>query len=418
MEASIITILRNFRKRYRVFCYEQRKSAIAKRVFSKPQINVIFFAVNVGMWKNDGLFQFLLKNKRFNPVIVSFLLGHNSKEYWRKVQNEMREFFTSKGYPYYDCYDFKTDKWLDISVFSPDIVFYAQQGNYNTSHHSYRIDNLWHNSLFAYTPYCLLMENIPDFYNSLLTNIAWRVFIPTTIHDAIFQKYTYAKDNNRVVVGCTFADDLKNATDDVAWKNKDKSILRIIWAPHHSILASDLLNYSNFLDIAEPMLKLAKRYKDKIQIAFKPHPRLLDKLYKLEGWGIEKADSYYQAWASGSNTMLVNGSYASLFKSSDAMIHDCSSFTGEYLYTGKPVMYLAKDDHIDFMNAFGRFCFEQHYKGRTIDDVEYFINEVVIKGNDTMKKSREQFYQDYLIPPNNRSVSENMYLEFLDQLRG
>ena len=412
MAVSLMNILRNVRKRYQVFCYGRRKETIAKHIFSKPKINVLFFAVNVGMWKNDGLFQYLLKDERFNPIIVSFLLNHNSKEYWRKVQDEMREFFNRKGYPYYDCYDFNTDSWLDIRKFSPDIIFYAQQGNYNSSHQNYRIDKLWHNSLFAYTPYCLLMENIPGFYNGLLTSIAWKVFIPTSIHDAIYQKYTFAKENNRVVVGCTFADDLNNASENIEWKNKDKNIKRIIWAPHHSILPSDLLNYSNFLEIAESMLQLAERYKDKIQIAFKPHPRLLDKLYKLEGWGVEKADKYYQAWADGENTMLVSGSYASLFKTSDAMIHDCSSFTGEYLYTGKPVMYLAKEDHLDFMNEFGRLCFEQHYKGRTINDVEWFINEVVIKGNDTMKTRRKQFYRDYLMPPNNRSVAENMYSEF------
>ena len=114
--------------------------------------------------------------------------------------------------------------------------------------------------------------------------------------------------------------------------------------------------------------------------------------------------------------MFENGSYAALFKSSDAMIHDCSTFTGEYLFTGNPVLYLAKEDHVDYMNEFGLLCFNQHYKGRTIEEVDRFIKEVVINSKDPMKKQREEFYNQYLLPPNNRSVAENMYAEFVNPI--
>ena len=154
------------------------------------------------------------------------------------------------------------------------------------------------------------------------------------------------------------------------------------------------------------MLHLADKYKEDISIVFKPHPLLMTKLYQV--WGQERTDDYYARWAYGKNTQLVTGDYISLFINSDAMIHDCGSFTIEYLYTKKPVMYLINDEHhSDQLNEFDKMAFNLHYKGRCEDDIESFINNV-IKGIDKMKNERLKFYDDYLIPPNGTSASDNI----------
>lgn len=54
------------------------------------------------------------------------------------------------------------------------------------------------------------------------------------------------------------------------WKQKEPMIKRIIWAPHHSILSDDILNYSNFLEIADGMVVLAKRYAGRVQFILSP----------------------------------------------------------------------------------------------------------------------------------------------------
>ena len=62
-------------------------------------------------------------------------------------------------------------------------------------------------------------------------------------------------------------------------------------------------------------------------------------------------------WESLSNAQLETGKYVDLFMTSDAMIHDCGSFTIEYHYTLKPVMYLVKgEEHTKMMilNTFYR----------------------------------------------------------------
>jgi CDP-glycerol glycerophosphotransferase (TagB/SpsB family) len=234
--------------------------------------------------------------------------------------------------------------------------------------------------------------------NNLYLNICQTVFSENEMIKSIESRVLINKGRNQIVVGYLNADHLigEREEDSSLWKKSSKEIRKIIWAPHHSILEHDILNYSNFLNIADDMLQLARDYQDKVEFVFKPHPGLKPKLYDLDGWGKERTDNYYSEWASMPNTTLGEGSYEGLFRSSDAMIHDSSSFTVEYLYTGKPVMYMSKADHLDYMNSFGKVCYDMHYKGFSIDDVRSFIDNVVIGGKDIMMEKRESFVKNCL----------------------
>ena len=148
------------------------------------------------------------------------------------------------------------------------------------------------------------------------------------------------------------------------------------------------------------------KYEDKVQWAFKPHPLLYTKLIKI--WGKEKTDRYYDEWKNAENSQYENGQYDALFKYSDAMIHDCSSFTIEYHYTKNPVMYLLRQQGRESTyNEFGQRAFDLHYKGHTKEEIEQFI-ENVINGIDPLKEEREKFYNECLIPPYGKTACENI----------
>jgi CDP-glycerol glycerophosphotransferase (TagB/SpsB family) len=142
---------------------------------------------------------------------------------------------------------------------------------------------------------------------------------------------------NIIVIGYPIYDEYQEAKFNTSiWKVADDNLKRIIWAPHHSIEGNNgLLKLSTFLENADSMLDIARKFHEKVQFAFKPHPMLLQVLYNHPKWGKEKTDKYYKEWENGKNTILTTGSYMELFKSSDAMIHDCGSFIIEYLYTKK-----------------------------------------------------------------------------------
>lgn len=154
------------------------------------------------------------------------------------------------------------------------------------------------------------------------------------------------------------------------------------------------------------MLELAKKYQEEVFWAFKPHPLLRPKLEYM--WGEKRTADYYSEWERLENAQVETGKYIGLFMHSDAMIHDCGSFTVEYHYSGKPVMYLMSDNDLTLgFNEFQQRAFDLHYKGWSESDIEKFIIDV-INGIDPMAKDRTEFLQKSLTPPNGKDASENI----------
>jgi CDP-glycerol glycerophosphotransferase (TagB/SpsB family) len=145
------------------------------------------------------------------------------------------------------------------------------------------------------------------------------------------------------------------------------------------------------------MVALAEKYRDSIQFAFKPHQLLKFKLQKI--WGEERTKNYYERWATMENTQLEETNYVDFFLTSDAMIHDCGSFTTEYLFVNKPVMYLTHDEHVaERFNPFGLKSFECHYRGSSVEEIERFLQRVVLEGDDPKRSSRDALFEKYLKP--------------------
>ena len=406
---KVLPVLKRNKMLLDIFVYSFIYPRVVNRIKGKARIKVVFFPINIGMWKNDYLFELMMQDPRFDPYIVSFFVPDDSLDYQRRNQDEMRVFFKTKGYPYYDLYDFSTGKWFDIKAFKPDVVFYTQA--VNKSYKQYRIQSLWKRSLFYYIPYCLLMEQETITDNTLLFNISVKVFAPSDFHKKYWSSFVN-KGRNVVVTGYPSFDYLTSITVKTCskWKCNDGR-KRVIWAPHHSIEKFDLLSYSNFLLIADDFLQLVDKYVDSIEFVFKPHPRLRPKLEKLKGWGPKRTEEYYTKWATKSNTSLVDGDYYDLFLTSDAMIHDCSTFMAEYLLTEKPVMFNLRDESALKLNVYAQGCYRHHYVGKNLRDIEFFLDKVVLEGDDYMRADRLDFVKKQLISDCKMKVATRIFNE-------
>ena len=135
----------------------------------------------------------------------------------------------------------------------------------------------------------------------------------------------------------------------------------------------------------------------------------MTELYAHPDWGKEKTDAFYKLWETMPNTKVETGNYIDLFMTSDAMIHDSSSFSVEYLYTGKPVMYFSRNEneYRKELNGLGNGSLDQHYIGTNTDAIYSFIDNIVLGSNDPKKEQRNKFVNDILLPPNGKSVVEN-----------
>lgn len=238
----------------------------------------------------------------------------------------------------------------------------------------------------------------------------WKYFVECEDNLKLIKQYSLIGAKNVSVVGYPMYDAFKKGTaNGNDWKIKDKKPKRVIWSPHHTVSNNSAdIRLSTFELYSDLMLDLAEKYKDKVQFVFKPHPLLKNALYNLEGWGKERTDAYYKTWAEGANTTIAEGEYIDLFNSSCAMINDSASFTFEYLYMNKPCLFLSNYDRQKDANVAALKAYDNWYHATTDAEIEKFITNVVIAGNDTMKDKRKAFYQEVLLPPNGCSVAENI----------
>lgn len=371
----------------------------------KKVINVTFLVNDLPTWKTENLFTSMLNNERFNPIVgipvaIERLGSHI----------EVEKYCQSKGYPYLEL---DSDKKIKTQTHA-DIVFYLKP--YQTEYHPKHryIENL--NIIHIYVFYSFHGILDPAVLNKPMYRVLLYDFYDNEMSAEDAKTESWNHGRNFCVTGLPFADQLledKSLTPD-QWKDHSAR-KRIIYAPHHTIgnIHMKGCDYGTFLETGEIILELAKKYKDKVYFAFKPHPLLWQRLTWI--WEESRVEAYFKQWQELENAQFENGPYMGLFKHSDAMIHDCSSFIAEYIAMDKPVMFLMKDDHVaDNLNRAFKYAHGVHYHGRVREDIEDFI-QMVIRGDDPIAHQRQQFIQEYLRPPHGKSACENIINAILGQ---
>lgn len=397
-----------------------RKALEKLRKKGHVKVKVAFFLTHSSVWKYEGVYRLMEQDPRFEPiVIVCPVVNYGRKNMLMEMEKAFK-MFVEQGYNVIRAYDENNDSYLDVKKeIAPDIIFYTNpyKGLIDDRYYITRFKDI----LTCYVNYSYSVSiNEKAIYDTILANTVWRFFLENDIIYQGFCNQSRNKAYNGIVSGYPGVEDLEYETrnDGHIWKLRGKEIKRIIWAPHHTIEEKETLNYSNFLDFSETMLKIAEQRKDQIQISFKPHPLLKVKLYNHKNWGKEKTDFYYKKWATGENTQLDTDLYIDLFNSSDALIHDCGSFIAEYLHCGKPALFIFNKKSKEQFNEFGQLALNQHYHAVNEYQITEFIDNVVCGGNDVKKDSRKMFYNTYLSPPNNKKPSENIFFYLCDFLWG
>lgn len=402
--------------------YYIRKSATLQKkklyeLHDKKKIKCVFLVFNSSCFR-DYLYKLLTENERFDVIVVVCPIYSHSQEYKDRRLVSTYNDLMGRGYKNIVMgYDIEKDISIDIAkTYNPDIVIYTNPYRSLIGEKNY-VTN-FKDALTIYIPYYI--NNTVEYknaYDELLHNVVWRYYVETEWHNKLSLKYSSNNGRNVVVTGYSGMDLLldKNycPTED-PWKIKDRSVKRIIWAPHQTIDPTQKMYYSAFLFIAEGMVEIAKKYKNEIQIAFKPHPLLIKNLYKE--WGKEKTDTYYELWNSMENTCIIDGGYIDLFLTSDAIIHDSASFITEYLVLDKPSLRTCNGrDLRSQFNDFSLACLDYYYKANDIKGVENFIINV-IKEVDPLKEKRSKFIKDSIMSPLGKLPSENIVDDILDSI--
>lgn len=389
--------------------YRKKIPFLVRQLRNKKEINVLFVLSDVSLWKTERLYVEMLNHPRFKPVIgTCLIIADTGSESIRKY-NALISYLSNKNYQYREIHDLEREK-IDA-----DIVFYQEPYENVISPDVFFNPSINKNLLVCDSYYSMRTLAVKKENRWLIdTNLhryCWQMYVENEL-TAEFRKVSMIKGKNIVITGMPIQDELLKDKTEMTdpWKHQPTPKKRIIYAPHHTIPnENNVLNLSCFLDVCDFMFEMAEKYADRIQFSFKPHPFLKKKL--LAYWGKERTESYYKRWATMDNTQLSEGEYISLFAYSDAMIHDCDSFTLEYTFMKKPVMFLIRPENEtereNDLNKFGQMAFDLHDKGFTKNDIEEFILKV-ISGNDEKISARESFYNSYLLPPYNNTASTNI----------
>ena len=353
----------------------------------------------------------MVNDKRFHPFVLICPYTEYGEDTMMFEMNKAFKNFSIQGYNVIRA--LKEDgNWIDIGKeLKPDIIFFTNP--YPLTRDEYQIKKL-KDFITCYVPYGFKNSSLYNsHFNLELQNHVWRFFLETPIHQKLSINYSRNKGVNTVVTGYPGMDKLLDRSyqpKDI-WKIKDKKVKRIIWAPHHTIPGYGAkLDYSTFLDYYDFMFQLLEEYYGAIQIAFKPHPVLRGKLNLDTVWGKDKTDTYFKRWSEHPYGMLIESDYIDLFLTSDALILDSSSFIIEYLYTGKPELFLLASQSVkQNFNEIGKMALEAIYIAKSKIQIQNFIEKVVINEHDKMKNNRLFFFNQIVRPPNNKTASENIF---------
>ena len=384
---------------------------IQNKLINNEKITICFFVIHADVWQYRELYHEYSHDKRFNPLIVVCPYDLYGLARMIENMNKTYDYFNKLKYNVVKTYNPISKKFLNVyKEYAPSIVFFTNPHKLTNS--LYYID-FWRGKAIAYyVPYGIMQAKLEESqFNQPFHNKVTKIFCESLLTYNLSKQYADNRGENVVITGypkCDVFLDTSYIPKDV-WKLKDKRIKRIIWAPHHTIEENkEILGYSCFLIISDLMINIAKKYREKIQIAFKPHPILKEKLYNHTEWGKEKTDIYYEFWNSQVNTQLEVSEYVDLFLTSDAMILDSISFMAEYMFTEKPLIFTIRDNTIkNKFNEFGEKVFENIYKAFNDNDLTMFIDDV-IEEIDPKVDDRKIFMSEYLLPPNNKTATENI----------
>lgn len=369
-----------------------------------PEERHISFVVYLpSVWKCDGIYKELSQTEGVDVSVTILPIFDNGKPL-KKQFAETVTFFKEKGF--------------NLNVIEPESSFVDSVGQ--ISHvdtiifcDCWNLSNsyLYYYMLFfkdcAYVPYSHQVSKYGNYqsqYNQLLHNFVRAIYAPHKYDASIFRGYSHVSDKNIKffgypgVVNFIKASESRDLAGEIFRNDPWNSFLikdskRIIWAPHHSIDWVDR-RYSNFLEMHEYMINAAKKYKDKINFVFKPHPMLRQALYR-SSWGVEKTDAYYALWNSMDNTKVEEGAYEELFFYSDALIHDSGSFIAEYSYLNKSHGFvLSSEAIVDSFNQFGQLCLKNAINIRSIEDIGNFLTELARDTDVNMQNVSQDFVRD------------------------
>lgn len=369
----------------RVVCNLSRQYKVER------EIRVAFIVVFSSVFPVRPVFELMLNDSVFKPYIVVVPNVSRTYKYMLDTYMEtLNELKNQYGDSVIGAYNEDTDEYLELKD-KYSVLFFCNPYK-SLVHRFHHVEYfLGKNCLPVYSSYGFAALKFfdeviaTDFYNYM-----WKACVETSLNLEYIKKHEKIKGHNGVITGYIKMDKYASI------KPNKYSKKRILICPHHTVWGDSTLNISNFLKYSELFVELPELFPD-VDFIFRPHPLLFANLKAHNIWTEQEIEKYMERLLAHPNmTYDKSGDYMQQFADSDAMIHDCGSFIGEYLYTEKPCCYMMKSlqETMNNLVPLGQECMQHYYHAFSREDIINFIKDVVIDGNDIKKEARVNFVEN------------------------
>lgn len=389
---------------------------IRRKCARGEKVKIAFLVISAAEWGMEKVYRMLEQDERVECYVVVSPLVDRDLESRRDTYLRTVDFFIKNGYEVRGgCNDeFNVPVSWQAMGGMPDIVMHSTSW-IQSMPVEFQVINFPLMTLNYYMAYGIHVSDDGSgyylekcVYNKEFANMMARIYADSERDVLSYQEYGLLHGKNVVYSGYAKMDYLYEKKDwsetDIRklWKIPDgakcQDIKKVIIAPHHSISEKSLIKYSTFHMNLYFLLYLAKKYCNKISFVLKPHPNLRLKAVKEKLFeSYEAYDAYMEEWDSLPNAKVVQESdYLAFFDTSDGMIMDSSSFLAEYMYVQKPLLFLLREGQA--FNPLGKILLEADYtaKGEDYAEIENFLQEIIIGGNDVLSEKRQRIFENEL----------------------
>lgn len=354
----------------------KRYAEVIKRIRAKNgKIRVAFLISENQKWVHQSLYDELLKNEHFEPIVLITRLTpiHKGKDKHRSDIEENVQFFKSKGIETQIAYNLEKRKYIPLEHFNIDLVFYQQVWFLARIQKAYVSSKYM---LSAYIPYCFHMLEVDNNYLPHFHKIIWKYFVESDLYEQAYLKEYNAK--NCVALGHTKMDNF------ILNKKVTPKKTTIIYAPHHY----NTIKYSfvTFDWSGKEILNFAKDHPE-YEWIFKPHPFFKISCINHKIMSEEEINEYFDEWAK-IGTVYTQGDYFPLFNRSSCLITDCISFLAEYMPTENPVFFLKSGKQKADFTPLGKQITRNYYHINDWPEFSETFDRVIKKSDDYLRQKR------------------------------
>lgn len=390
---------------------EDKQRKVVEKIRSKTtKIEVGFLVSDFRKWSLGELFEKMKKSEHFSPKIIlvkeTIVPSVDDARYLEQVSYFRNIDPTLIEQPFIENKSFV--RQINNNF---DIIFYQQPWDGMR----YWLNRFYEQVLSCYVPYSFIIYDsyldysLPEFHFYL-----WKYFSQSIVHKKSHLQHEPHHINKIEVTGYPKLDVYqKNNVIPVFEDFKPTfSGKKIIYAPHHSFKGS-ILQIATFEWSGQYLLNLKDENLNNIW-AFKPHGRFKHALVDHKYLDEDQASSYMQSWNTENSFIYDKGDYFDLFKDSDILITDCSSFLAEYFPTGKPIIWLKSlISKVEF-NDFGKKLSTGFYCVTNVDELEVIYTQLM-NGEDPLLHKRQQLI-DELFTNRTESSTDKLYNILLEKI--